>query len=204
MQLPTSQRLDALPPFVFGETRKRIQRARAAGVDVISLGIGDPDGSTPQHVIDALAAAAADPENHKYPPGGSWGVPAFREAVARWYDRRFGVSLDPQTEVIALIGSKEANLHLSLALLDPGDLAILPDPGYPSYESSVILAGAQAVHVPLDASNDFLIDFDAIPAADAARAKLLWLSYRTIRPEQSPRSSSSSVRWSSRTATASC
>jgi LL-diaminopimelate aminotransferase len=172
-----SKRLVELPPFLFTETRRRISEARARGVDVISLGIGDPDGPTPGHVVEALARAAADPANQRYPPGASRGMLAFREAVADWYARRFGVRLDPGAEVLALIGSKEANLHLALGLLNPGDLAIVPDPGYPAYESSAILAGARTLRVPLRAENDFLPDFDAMLTVEATATKLAWLSY---------------------------
>jgi len=177
MDVPKSKRVAELPPFLFTQTRRRISEALARGIDVISLGIGDPDGPTPAHVVEALARAAAEPANQKYPPGSSRGMPAYRQAVADWYGRRFGVRLDPETEVLALIGSKEANLHLALGLLDPGDLAIVPDPGYPAYESSAILAGARTLRVPLLAGNDFLPDLDVLPAADAAATKLAWLSY---------------------------
>lgn len=162
-----------LPPFLFMETRRRISEALARGLDVISLGIGDPDGPTPPHIVDALARAAADPLNQKYPPGASRGMQAYREAVADWYARRFGVLLDPETEVLALIGSKEGNLHLALGLLDPGDVAIVPDPGYPAYESSALLAGARTLRLPLEPASGFLPDLDAIPAG----SKLAWLSY---------------------------
>jgi LL-diaminopimelate aminotransferase len=177
MEIRTSKRVGELPPFLFTQTRRRIADALARGIDVISLGIGDPDGPTPPHVVEALARAAAEPANQKYPPGSSRGMPEFRNAVAGWYERRFGVRLDPETEVLALIGSKEANLHLALGLLNAGDLAIVPDPGYPAYESSTILAGAQTLRVPLSASEGFLPDLDAIPAVDAAVAKVCWLSY---------------------------
>lgn len=177
MDVQKSKRLVELPPFLFMETRRRIAEAQARGVDVISLGIGDPDGPTPAHIIDALARAAADPANHKYPPGASRGMTAFREAVAARYHRRFGVQLDPGNEVLALIGSKEANLHLALGLLNPGDLAMVPDPGYPAYESSAILAGARTVRMPLRAANGFLPDFDAMLSVDATATKLVWLSY---------------------------
>ncbi|MFG1626122.1 LL-diaminopimelate aminotransferase [Kribbella sp. NPDC049227] len=177
MDVPKSKRLLELPPFLFMETRRRIGEAQARGVDVISLGIGDPDGPTPVHIVDALARAATDPANHKYPPGSSRGMTAFREAVAGWYDRRFGVQLDPGNEVLALIGSKEANVHLALGLLNPGDLAIVPDPGYPAYESGAILAGAQTLRMPLRAQNGFLPVFDAMLSLDVSASKVVWLSY---------------------------
>lgn len=177
MVVRRSKRLMDLPPLLFMETRRRIEEARARGIDVITLAIGDPDGATPEHVVEALAAAAADPATHRYPAGGTRGLPAYREAVAGWYARRFGVGLDPANEVLALIGSKEGNHHLGLALLDPGDLAMVPDPGYPAYESSVILSGARSVRLPLRESNSFLVDFDAISPAEASASKIIWLSY---------------------------
>jgi LL-diaminopimelate aminotransferase len=133
--------------------------------------------STPQHVIDALSRAASDPANHQYPTGEQKGMPAFRRAVAAWYSKRFGVTLDPETEVLALIGSKEGNHHLALATLNPGDTAIIPDPGYPAYLASAIFAGATVERVPLHPENGFLLDFDDVPADLAKRAKVIWLSY---------------------------
>lgn len=177
MDVHKSKRLIELPPFLFMETRRRIREARARGVDVISLGVGDPDRPAPGHVIEALAAAAADPDNHRYPPGDTRGLPAYREAVAAWYRRRFGVDLDPATEVVSLIGSKEGNHHLALGLLDPGALAIVANPGYPAYEASVILAGARTLRVPLRREHGFLMDFDEIPAAEAQAATIAWLGY---------------------------
>jgi len=172
-----AERLAKLPPYLYVQIRKKVSEAKARGVDVISLGVGDPDQPTPQHVIDALAKAANDPANHQYPTGEQKGMPAFRKAVAGWYSRRFGVTLDPETEVLALIGSKEGNHHLALALLDPGDTAIVPDPGYPAYLASAIFAGATVERVPLRAENKFLLDFDDVPADLARRTKVIWLSY---------------------------
>ncbi len=173
----TAERLDRLPPYAFVEVRKRIREAKARGIDVISLAIGDPDRPTPPHVIEALNRAARDPANHTYPTDEDKGMLAFREAVARWYAARFGVSVDPETEVIALIGSKEGNHHVALATLDPGDVAIIPDPGYPAYAASALFAGAEVVRVPLSTSDGFLLDFEAIPADILPRTKLIWLSY---------------------------
>jgi LL-diaminopimelate aminotransferase len=170
-----SERLNALRPHLFTELAKNAAAVRVRGVDIISLGPGDPDQPTPPHIIEAMGKAIADPANHRYP--GVKGMPAFRESVAAWYERRFGVVLDPATEVLALIGSKEANHHIALGLLDPGDLALTPDPGYPTYDASVIMAGGQVAHVPLRADNDFLIDFDAVDPAVARAAKLMWLNY---------------------------
>jgi LL-diaminopimelate aminotransferase len=172
-----SARLKSLPPYLYVEIRKKVREATARGIDVISLGVGDPDRPTPQHIIDALVRAAADPANHPYPPDEQKGMFAFREAVAVWYGRRFGVSLDPATEVLALIGSKEGNHHLALGVLNPGDVAIIPDPGYPAYLASALFAGAEVVRVPLRADNGFLLDFDDISVDLARRTKLIWLSY---------------------------
>jgi LL-diaminopimelate aminotransferase len=175
--MQAARRLTRLPPFLFQETRRRVQEARDHGVDVISLGVGDPDQPTPPHVLDALARAATDPANHTYPAGGTRGLPRFRDAVANWYANRFGVTLDPELEVMALIGSKEGNHHLAMGVLDPGDVAIVPDPAYPSYVASANVAGAEVVRIPLRSENGFMLDFDEISPGLAARAKLLWLSY---------------------------
>lgn len=177
MDVRKSQRLRRLPPFLLMETRRRIRVARAGGVDVISLGVGDPDGVTPPHVVEALYRAAADPADQKYPAGESRGLPAFRAAVASWYARRFGVTLDPATEVCALIGSKEGSHHAALGLLDPGDVALVPDPAYPAYAASATLAGARVVPVPLRQENGYALDPADIAPADARDARLLWLNY---------------------------
>lgn len=177
MNIKKSERLNRLPPYLYVQIRKKVREAQDRGIDVISLGVGDPDQPTPQHVIDALAKAANDPANHQYPTGEQKGMPAFRKAVAAWYGRRFGVTLDPESEVLALIGSKEGNHHLALATLDPGDTAIIPDPGYPAYLASVIFAGATVERVPLRKENGFLLDFKDISANLARRTKVLWLSY---------------------------
>ena len=172
-----SARMASLPPYLYADVRRRIGEATARGVDVISLGVGDPDRPTPPHIVEALCRAANDPANHRYPTGAERGMPAFRSAVARWYQRRFNVRLDAETEVLALIGSKEGNHHLALAVLDPGDVAIVPDPGYPAYVASALFAGADVFRVPLRRENGFLVDFADIPADVARRAKLMWLSY---------------------------
>ena len=177
MAITKSERLQKLPPYLYVQIRKKTREAQARGVDVISLGVGDPDQPTPQHIIDALAQAARDPANHQYPTGEEKGMPAFRKAVAAWYERRFGVSVDPESEVLALIGSKEGNHHLALATLNPGDTAIIPDPGYPAYLASAIFAGATVERVPLRKENKFLLDFDDISPELARRTKVLWLSY---------------------------
>ncbi len=170
-----SQRLDRMPVYVFAEFGRIIAQKRASGARVINLGIGDPDLPAPDHVLEALCTAARQVSNQKYPD--YFGQPFFREAVAGWYDRRFGVSLDPSSEVIALIGSKEGTSHVALALLDPGDIAIVPSPGYPTYFYGAVLAGADYYEVPLLQDDGFLLDVERIPRDVAARAKLLWLNY---------------------------
>ena len=151
------------------------EEAAARGVDVISLGIGDPDQPTPPHVVEALQRAAADPANHPYPSYA--GSLRFREAVADWFRRRFGVELDPRSEVLALIGSKEGLAHLIWAYVDPGDVVLVPDPGYPVYKAQTVLAGGEPYVMPLERERGWLPDLDRIPADVAARAKLLFLNY---------------------------
>jgi LL-diaminopimelate aminotransferase len=170
-----SQRLQRLPPYHFAEYARRIAERRAAGIDVISLSMGDPDLPTPSEVLDALDAAARQPANQRYPDYA--GLPEFRDAIVAWFDRRFGVVLDPAREVLPLIGSKEGLAHLPLAVLDPGDLALIPDPQYPVYPTAVALAGGVTYPLPLDAERDWLPDLAAIPADVARQAKLLWLNY---------------------------
>jgi LL-diaminopimelate aminotransferase len=170
-----SSRLDRLPPYLFAELERKIREKRAAGVDVISLGIGDPDTPTPQHVIDTLAAAAADPGTHQYP--SNRGRPELREAFARFYARRFGVTLDPESEVIPALGAKECVFNLNLAFLDPDSVALAADPGYPVYTGGPLLAGAEAVLMPLVPERGFAPDLDAIGGDVAERARLLYLNY---------------------------
>lgn len=149
--------------------------ARQDGLDVIRLDIGSPDMPPPDEVIETLCQAARRPDWHGY--AGYRGIPALREAIAGYYDRRFGVTLDPDTQVVPLIGSKEGIVNMAMACLDPGDVALVPDPGYAPYARGTILAGAQARPFPLLAENDFLPDLDAIPADAADRAALMWLNY---------------------------
>lgn len=170
-----AQRVQELPPYLFAAISRKIAEKRAEGVDVISFGIGDPDLPTPPHIVEALVEAARDPANQGYPETD--GLPEYRRAVAGWYERRFGVSLDPDREVVPLIGSKEGIAHLPLCFVDPGDVALVPDPGYPVYPVSVQLAGGTNYALPLREENGFLVDFDAVPDDVAGRAKLLWLNY---------------------------
>jgi len=170
-----AQRVEQLPAYLFAEISRKIADKRAQGVDVISFGIGDPDLPTPDHIVDALTRAAHDPANHRYPE--SEGLPELREAIAGWYDRRFDVRLDPQTEVLPLIGSKEGIGHIALCFIDPGDIALIPDPGYPVYSVGTVLAGGLPYFLPLTEENDFLPDLDAVPAEIIGKAKVLWLNY---------------------------
>jgi LL-diaminopimelate aminotransferase len=170
-----SARLDRLPPYLFAELERKIAARKAEGVDVISLGIGDPDLPTPAQVVDALGSAARDAGTHGYP--SNRGRPEFREAIAAFYSRRFGVELDPETEVVPALGAKECVFNLNLAFLDPGDAALAADPGYPVYTGGPLLAGADPVLMPLLPERGFAPDLDAIPAADRERARLMYLNY---------------------------
>jgi LL-diaminopimelate aminotransferase len=170
-----SKRLERLPPYLFAELERKVRERKEAGVDVISLGIGDPDTPTPPPVVDALAAAAADPGTHQYP--SNRGRPEFREALARFYERRFGVALDPETEIIPALGAKECVFNLNLAFLDPESIALAADPGYPVYTGGPLLAGAEAVLMPLLPGLGFAPDLDAIGGDVAERARLLYLNY---------------------------
>lgn len=170
-----ADRIEKLPPYLFAQISKKVAAKKAEGVDVISFGIGDPDLPTPAHILDALHAASRDPANHRYPE--TEGLPEFRAAVARWYERRFAVKLDPAKEVISLIGSKEGIAHIALCFVDPGDVALVPDPAYPVYEIGTMFAGGSTYPLALREENGFLPDFDAVPLDVASRAKLLWLNY---------------------------
>ena len=170
-----AQRVQDLPPYLFAAISKKIAEKRTAGVDVISFAIGDPDLPTPPHILDSLVEAARDPKNQGYPD--SDGLPEYRKAVADWYERRFGLNFDPDTEVLPLIGSKEGIGHIPLCFVDPGDVALVPDPGYPVYPVAVQLAGGTAYSLRLTAERGFLPDFDAVPADIADKAKLLFINY---------------------------
>jgi LL-diaminopimelate aminotransferase len=170
-----SERMRQLPPYHFADANARIAAKRASGVDVISLAMGDPDMPTPDPVIDRLCETAREPINHRYPE--YLGMTEFRQAIARWFLGRFKMSLDPEREVVPLIGSKEGLVHLSMAVLDPGDIALVPDPCYTVYGAGSVLAGASNYFLPLTAEHGFLPDLEAIPTEVARRAKLLWLNY---------------------------
>ena len=170
-----SRRLGKLKPYPFVEISRIIAEKRAAGADVVTFGIGDPDIPTPQPVIDRLLQASEHPPNHRYPETD--GLPEMRRAMAHWYENRFGVTLDPDTEVLPLIGAKEGIGHVAFCFLDPGDLALIPDPAYPVYEVGTMFAGAESHVMPLRESNGWLPELDAIPADAARAAKLMWLNY---------------------------
>jgi len=170
-----SDRLQRIPPYLFAELERKIAAKRVAGVDVISLGIGDPDMPTFAPIVAAAQAAVADPSTHQYP--SNRGRAEFREAVSGFYARRFGVTLDPETQVIPAIGAKECIFNLNLAFLNPGDVALAADPGYPVYTSGPILAGAEPAIMPLVPELGFVPDLDAIDSETARRAKLLYVNY---------------------------
>ncbi len=169
-----STRIKTLPPYLFAAIDEMKQKAIARGVDIINLGIGDPDLPTPTPIIDALSRAAADPKNHQYP--SYEGMLSFRKAVADWYRRRFDVVLDPASEVLTLIGSKEGIGHIPLAFVDRGDVVLVPSPGYPVYPVATSFAGGKAYLMPLTKKNGFLPDLNAIPASVAKKAKLMFLN----------------------------
>jgi LL-diaminopimelate aminotransferase len=175
LQFEQAQRIKNLPPYLFARIEKLVAEKKAAGVDIISLGIGDPDMPTPEHIIEELQKQATVPANHQYP--SSVGMLSFRQAVADWYRKRSGVELDPATEVVSLIGSKEGIAHISWCYLNPGDTVLVPDPGYPVYSGGAILAGAEPFYMPLTPENKFLPDLNAIPAEVARKAKMMFINY---------------------------
>jgi LL-diaminopimelate aminotransferase len=168
-----ARRIESLPPYLFAELDRKLAAKRAEGIDVISLGVGDPDLPTPDHIVEAMRDAIADPATHRYP--SYYGSPDFRGAVAAWYSRRFGVELDPETEVMALIGSKEGIAHIAYAYVDPGDEALIPDPGYPVYGVSTRLAGGTPVALSTPAERDFLPDLSTAKVSD--RTKAMWMGF---------------------------
>ncbi len=175
LQVELADRIKGLPPYLFAAIDKMKQEAIDGGADIINLGVGDPDLPTPAPIIESLQKAATNPKHHQYP--SYVGMLSFRQAVADWYKRRFGATLDAKTEVLSLIGSKEGVAHLPMALINPGDTALMTDPGYPVYEAGTLFAGGKSVFVPLKIENGFLPDLDAIPAEVADKAKLFFLNY---------------------------
>ena len=170
-----AKRVQQLPPYLFVGISRIIAAKKAQGIDVVDFGIGDPDIPTPEPVLDALKSASDTPANHRYPE--SEGLPEFRQAVADWYERRFGIGLDPATEAINLIGAKEGIGHAALCFIDPGDVALVPDPAYPVYSIGTMFAGGESHYVPLLEKNDWLVDFADIPSDAANKAKVIWLNY---------------------------
>lgn len=173
--LDSAERLKALPPYLFAEVDRKKRELIAKGKDVIDLGVGDPDLPTPSFIIDALNEGARDPKNHRYALDA--GMPVFRETISKWFQNRFGVKLDPAKEILPLIGSKEGIAHMPLTVLNPGDVSLIPDPGYPPYRSGTLFAGGIPYLMLLMESNDFLPDLKAIPADKLKKAKLLYLNY---------------------------
>ncbi len=170
-----AKRLGQIPPYLFAEIDRKVQEKKRAGVDVISLGVGDPDMPTPKRIVSVLQEAAVDPENHRYP--SYFGLAELRGAIANWYQDRFSATLDPATEILPTMGSKDGISHVPLALVDPGDVVLAPDPGYTVYVTGALMAGAEAYAMPLTAENAWLPDLSAIPEEVANRARLMWLNY---------------------------
>lgn len=170
-----ARRLDAVPPYLFAELERILSEKRRQGIEVISLAIGDPDVPTPPAIVEAAATALRDPSTHQYPT--NHGTDELREAAASFYRDRFGVELDPAGEVVPALGGKEAVGHIAMACLDPGDLCLSPEPGYPPYTSGPVFSGADVHYLPLTPENDFFPDLDAIPDGVAGRANLLYLNY---------------------------
>ena len=175
IRIEKSERLKKLPPYLFIEIDKAKKKAREEGRDIIDLGIGDPDIPTPRFIIDALTKTARDPRNHRYPL--DQGLPEFRNECAKWFQKRFGVSFDPESEIYPLIGSKEGIAHIPLAFVNPGDYVLVPDPCYPPYKSSTWFAGGEVLLMPLKAENKFLPDLKAINHAQMHRIKMIFINY---------------------------
>jgi LL-diaminopimelate aminotransferase len=170
-----AQRIQTIPPYLFAEIDKKKEEAIKRGVDIINLGIGDPDQPTPNNIIEKLRESVKDPKTHDYPPYA--GTAEFRQAVTLWYKNRFGVDLDPDNEVMALIGSKEGIAHIFLAFIDPGDFSLIPDPAYPVYKTATLFANGLPYVMPLLEENDFLPDLEKIDEEIAQRTKLMFINY---------------------------
>jgi len=170
-----AQRIETIPPYLFAEIDKKKEEAIKRGVDIINLGIGDPDQPTPNNIIEKLRESVKDPKTHDYPPYA--GTAEFRQAVTLWYKNRFGVDLDPENEVMALIGSKEGIAHIFLAFIDPGDFSLIPDPGYPVYKTGTLFANGFPYIMPLLEENNFLPDLEEIDEDIAQKAKLMFINY---------------------------
>ncbi len=170
-----AKRVGEVPPYIFVQITRKIAEKKALGIEVISFGIGDPDRPTPDHIVESLREAALQPSNHVYPDTD--GLLDFKKAVASWYQRRFGIVIDADKEVMTLIGAKEGIGHAALCFIDPGDIALVPDPGYPVYSVGTLFAGGETYWLPLKEENGWLVDLDAIPEDVARKAKMLWLNY---------------------------
>ncbi|MGD9932174.1 MAG: LL-diaminopimelate aminotransferase [Dehalococcoidia bacterium] len=170
-----AKRVESLPPYLFAEISKKIAAKRAAGIDVVTFAIGDPDIPTPPHILAELHRAADEPANHRYPE--SEGLPELNQAISDFYQRRFEVRFEPMKETLALIGSKEGIGHVALCFIDPGDIALVPDPGYPVYEIGTMFAGGTSYRLDCTRESGWLPNFDTIPADVAEKAKVLWLNY---------------------------
>lgn len=170
-----ANRISNLPPYLFAELNKSVNARRMAGIDVINFGIGDPDIPAPTTLLDDLAMQVRDPKNMAYP--NYYGLPEMRRAISEWYKRRFNVDLDPDSETLPLIGSKEGIANLATAMLDPGEIALIPSPCYPVYQTSTLLVDGIPHLMPCTSANDFLPDLSAIPAKVAEQAAVMWLNY---------------------------
>ena len=175
MRIEKAKRIEQIPPYLFAEIDKKKEEMRKKGMDLIDLGIGDPDLSTPEPIIERIKKAAEDPGNHHYP--SYEGMFQFRQAAGNWFERRFHISFDPKTEVLALIGSKEGIAHIPLAFVNPGDYVLVPSPGYPVYRVSTLFAGGTPYFMPLLKENGFLPKLSDIPKEVAERSKLLFINY---------------------------
>jgi LL-diaminopimelate aminotransferase len=175
LRITKARRINELPPYLFAEIDRRKRAALARGVDLIDLGIGDPDIPTPSNIVEKLLESATKPVNHRYP--NSSGMPEFRGAVASWYKLRFNVSLDPGKEVVSLIGSKEGIGNMAVAFVDPGDIVLVSSPCYPVYHIGTAFNGGKNYFLPLKKENHFLPDLESIPSDIAQRAKMLWINY---------------------------
>ncbi|GAG08004.1 unnamed protein product, partial [marine sediment metagenome] len=175
MAVQKADRLQALPPYLFAQIDRKKRQAIAQGKDVIDLSIGDPDMATPSFIVQEMQDAVADPANHRYP--FDEGIPEFRAAVAEWFEHRFDVALDPAKQILTLIGSKEGLAHLPLAVVNPGDVVLIPQPGYPVYQAASTFAGASISHMDLTEANNWLPDLDAISTEVLDKAKLMYINY---------------------------
>ncbi len=175
--MKTAERLKKIPPYLFMELRKKINKAKADGVDVISLAIGDPVEATPDSIIDELCAAAHDPLNHRYPTDEEKGMLLYRQEIANWYQTRYGVGLNPENEILGLIGSKEGCHHFILACVNPGDTVLMTDPGYPAYRASILMGEGVPYNVPILPQNNYLPVLEDIPADIAGKATAMFLNY---------------------------